>query len=65
MAYFGRTPKKPGSVPGSQSGNQELRGVNRRARLVRQLLQGRQERSGRINRSVRNVRANRSGRTGR
>ena len=57
MAYFGRRPEKPGSVPGSQSGNKgkrvaaKVRGVVGRAQ--------RAEASGRPNRAVRNARSGR------
>lgn len=59
MAYFGRTPKKPGSVPGSQSGGAEVRRIERAAGVVRQVERGRQQRPSRASRTMR------AGRTGR
>lgn len=50
MAYFGRKPKKPGSVPGAASGGAEqrqqarVRGVVQR--VVRRVAEGRPERQG-------------------
>lgn len=60
MAYFGRKPEKPGSVPGSQSGGKQeraaarVRGVVGRAQ--RAAVNGRSERSGN---AVRNARSGR------
>lgn len=67
MAYFGRTPKKPGSKPGSQSGTTRAdRAVLRLARDIRQEIdRERQGRPVRAGRAVRNVRAARSGRSSR
>lgn len=60
MAYFGRKPEKPGSVPGSQSGGKEGRAAARVRGMVerRQRAQaiGRTERSGN---AVRNARSGR------
>lgn len=63
MAYFGRSPKKPGSVPGAASGGKEQRqreeirgGLER---LERAFATGRQPRPRRADRAVRNARSSR------
>ena len=60
MAYFGRKPEKPGSVPGSQSGRKQERVASRVrgvvGRVERSLAAGRPER--RAN-AVRNARSSR------
>lgn len=59
MAYFGRRPEKPGSVPGAGSGfevQQERRAVKRVARIIRKAKDVRQERSLRFNRAARKAR---------
>lgn len=57
MAYFGRKPEKPGSVPGSQSGGKESRVAARvrgfATRVVRELSTGRTARNSRSQRSAR------------
>lgn len=63
MAYFGRRPKKPGSVPRSQSGFQQERRMERFQRGVERLVgQARPERPGRELRTIRAARAGRSAR---
>lgn len=66
MAYFGRRPKKPGSVPGSQSGFVQERRQERveRAvlRFVTQSRPSRQQRPSRARRAVRAARTERRGR---
>lgn len=60
MAFFGRKPKKPGSVPGSQSGGVQerqqarVRGIVQR--VERRLSAGRPERAGRADRTGRKAR---------
>lgn len=57
MAYFGRKPEKPGSVPGSQSGGKEKRAAARVrggvGRAVRAQAAGRPGRANRAERSAR------------
>jgi hypothetical protein len=60
MAYFGRKPKKPGSVPGAASGGAEVRQTARLFGLVRKAMGGRQERKGRPGHAVRAQRARRN-----
>lgn len=63
MAYFGRKPEKPGSVPGSQAGNVEQeRAARIEQRLERLGASPRPLRGARFNRAVRNIRAARSAR---
>lgn len=63
MAYFGRKPKKPGSVPQSQSGfEQEERLERVLGRLERGVEAGRPARSGRAVRALRGGREARSAR---
>lgn len=63
MAYFGRKPKKPGSVPGSQSGNVQKERLERvQAAVRRAVSEPRAERAGRALRTLRNARTARSGR---
>lgn len=66
MAYFGRRPDKPGSVPGEGNG---FRGERQRAhvrgqleRLERRIEQGRPARPTRAQTAARAVRAGRSSR---
>lgn len=57
MAYFGRKPEKPGSVPGSQSGQKEKRAAARVrgtiARVERARTTGRAGRAVKAARSAR------------
>lgn len=62
MAYFGRTPKKPQSLPGSASGRREQEVTARLTGIVRQVARGRQERQQRVIRSIRVTRNERKGR---
>lgn len=57
MAYFGRKPEKPGSVPGSQSGGKQDRAAAKVRGVVGRFQ--RVEASGRPNRAVRNARSSR------
>lgn len=61
MAYFGHKAKKPGSVPGSQSGGVTAGQARRQVSAARGQL-GRPARPGRINRTVRNQRNGRKAR---
>lgn len=54
MAYFGRKPDKPGSVPGAASGGPEQDVLGTLRGIGRKVARGRAERSGRA------VRANRA-----
>lgn len=54
MAYFGRKPEKPGSVPGSQSGGKERRAAARVRGTV-----ARVERARTAGRAMRNARSSR------
>ena len=54
MAYFGRKPEKPGSVPGSQSGRKEQK-VAARVRGIAARI----ERARTTGRTVRNARSSR------
>lgn len=59
MAFFGRKPKKPGSVPGAASGGPEQDAMARLSGLVRRGAQGRaarQTRTARVFRALRNER---------
>lgn len=60
MAYFGRKPEKPGSVPGSQSGGKQERAAARvrgaAGRLARRAADGRRERQGVTARAARSSR---------
>lgn len=62
MAYFGRKPKKPGSVPGAASGGPEQEALGKLSGLGRKVAGGRQARS---SRTLRNVRTNRAERKAR
>lgn len=63
MAYFGRKPEKPGSVPGSQAGNVQKERAERILGAVERAVKNpRPVRAGRQNRAVRALRAARSGR---
>lgn len=55
MAYFGRKPEKPGSVPGSQSGAKA-----KRAAATLRGFAARNERARTVGRSERNSRGRRS-----
>lgn len=58
MAYFGRKPEKPGSVPGSQSGGKQERAAQRvRGVVGRAVRAGAAGRPERANRSTRNQRS--------
>lgn len=60
MAYFGRRPEKPGSVPGSQSGGQQERAAARVRGVVGRFQRAEAAgRPGRVNRAVRNTRGSR------
>jgi hypothetical protein len=66
MAYFGRTPKKPQTTPGSGSGFVQQEGEKRLERAVRRLTDSeRPERPGRASKAVRAVRGARGGRSAR
>lgn len=63
MAYFGRKPKKPGSVPGAANGFVQKERVQRLGAAVRRLTsQPRAVRPGRASKAVRAARSQRSGR---
>lgn len=64
MAYFGRKPKKPGSVPGSQSGDtRQDRAVRRFLGVTERVVEaGRPLRPGRASKTVRAARSGRSAR---
>ena len=59
MAYFGRKPKKPGSVPGAASGGSEQEKTAKVRGIARQAARGRLERSLRSNRTNRTERGKR------
>lgn len=63
MAYFGRKPDKPGSVPGSQSGGKEEKQARRLRgeidRIEKAVGSGRVARAVRMNRALRNARSQR------
>lgn len=59
MAYFGRSPKKPGSVPGAASGNPEKERLGTLRSIGRQISRGRRERAGRPLRAGRTERKQR------
>jgi len=56
MAYFGRKPEKPGSVPGAASGGKESDTAGKLRSVGRQVARGRQARSTRNIRSQRGAR---------
>ncbi len=62
MAYFGRTPKKPQSLPGAASGRREQEATATVRGVVQVALRGRQERQQRAIRSIRMTRNERKGR---
>lgn len=63
MAFFGRKPKKPGSVPGSASGFTQERRAERLSAVVERLESaGRPSRPGRASRALRAARTGRSAR---
>jgi len=66
MAYFGRKPKKPGSVPGAASGFAQKERIERAELSVeRRVSQSRPERAARPGKALRAVRAARTGRSSR
>lgn len=63
MAYFGRKPQKPGSVPGAGSGFEEQERQERvGGAIARRVDQGRPSRAGRALKAVRGARGGRSAR---
>lgn len=59
MAYFGRKPEKPGSVPGAGSGHAEQEQVARVQAVGRKVARGRVERPGRAGAKARTERKGR------
>lgn len=62
MAYFGRSPKKPGSVPGAASGGAEQDALARAHGITERVSRGRTERLVRAPKPGRAVRAQRKAR---